>query len=598
MTLKDTQTSSYLLSHQDDPVNWHPWGEEAIAQAKKKNRPILLSIGDSASHDCKVMASEAFTSNQIAKLMNNQFVNILVDRNERRDVDRVYQTAHRLLTRSGGGWPLTVFLDPNDLLPFYSGTYFPAQANEKAPAFRDVLKRMSDTYETQFEKISEFKPKLLEAIVKAVGGGESSEVGERLVDRACAQIDNSFDEKYGGFESTPKYPHAPGLAFLNGAIEHAGNEEQATRATHMLDFTLAQLSLGGMHDHIGGGLFGYSAERDWSIPHFEKTLADNAQLISVFAERAQETNVPWFKHVANQAADWMLREMLLTNGAFATSLDARSNNTEGRYYTWSKDEVKAVLTDDASEFSFAFGLDKSANFRGKWHLACKMPETLSELPGEESIETYKGYFQKLLDARHSRHAPYRDETVVAAWNALAIKALFDLARSADREDCSTAGFATIDYLRDVHWRNSTLAATSKDGKPGVAGYLEDYAFLLDALVSLDTDKRRSEDLEFATDLADSMVSRFYDDNNGGFFFVQREDAAPLHALKIFADDWIPSGNAIALSGLISLSRITDDNQHAEIIERSLKAGMGDTNDWPSAHASMVRASMRFENFRQ
>ena len=261
MTLFQKEISTYLSEHQDDPVNWYPWGDDAIALAKKKNRPILLSIGYSASHQCKIMGRESFASNQIAKFMNNQYVNVLVDRDERRDIDRLYQTAHRLLTRSGGGWPLTVFIDPNDMLPFYSGTYFPPQANESAPAFREVLNRMAETYESQFDKIAEFKGKLTDAIVQSVGGGEPAELETSLIDPACAQIDSSFDEKYGGFEKAPKFPHAPGLGFLRSALKNIDNDEQAERAAHMLDFTLANLSASGMYDHLGGGFFGYAVER-------------------------------------------------------------------------------------------------------------------------------------------------------------------------------------------------------------------------------------------------------------------------------------------------------------------------------------------------
>ena len=588
MNSLQNQLSTYLSDRREDPVNWHPWGKEALALAKKKNRPILLSVGYSSSQLCRVMAREWVTSNQIAKLINNQYVPILVDREERRDIDRLYQVAHRLLTRSGGGWPLTVFIDPNDLLPFYSGTYFPAQSNESAPAFRDVLKRMADTYESQFEKIQEFKSKLEEAIIKSVGGGEAGELGEVLIDQACAQIDSSFDEKYGGFEQAPKSLHPAGLEFLHDALTHIDNEDQSKRAAHMLDFTLGNISLGGIHDHVGGGFFGYSSERNWSIPRFEKTLSDNGQLLSVFAARAQALNHSWFKHIANHTADWMIREMRLDNGGFASSLDAESNNTEGRYYTWSKDEVKAVLGEDASDFSFAFGLDKSANFRGKWHLRANTIESLDELPNEEDITRFKGYFPRLMEARLTRHAPARDDMVVSAWNGLAIKGLIDVSNYFNREDCLGVALEAIDYLRNTHWQNNELAATSKNGKPGVTGYLDDYAFLLHALVSIDTSVVRADDLEFAKELADTMIEKFFDVERGGFFYTSSKQV-PISPIRTFADDWIPSGNAIASIGLVMLSARTGNEDYKTKATAALRAGMGDTKDWPSAHATMVRA---------
>ena len=593
MTLLQKEISTYLSEHQDDPVNWYPWGDDAIALAKKKNRPILLSIGYSASHQCKIMGRESFASNQIAKLMNNQYINVLVDRDERRDIDRLYQTAHRLLTRSGGGWPLTVFIDPNDMLPFYSGTYFPAQANESAPAFREVLNRMAETYESQFEKIAEFKGKLTDAIVQSVGGGEPAELETSLIDPACAQIDSSFDEKYGGFEKAPKFPHAPGLGFLQSALQKIDNDEQAERAAHMLDFTLANLSLSGMHDHLGGGFFGYAVERDWSTPHFEKTLCDNGQLLSIFARRAEETGIPWFKHIANHTADWILREMQLDSGAFAATLDAQSNNTEGRYYTWSKDEVKAVLEDDASEFSFAFGLDKSANFRGKWHLRCPAIEDLQDLPSQEQIDRYRELIPRLFDARATRHAPARDDAVVTAWNAIAITGLIDTAQSLGRDDCLESALRAIDFLREAHWRDSQCTGFGKNGKSNDHAFVDDYAFLLRALMTLSEHNLRPGDLEFASDIANAMIEKFGDPDKGGFFYTPAEYPNPIHRLKIFADDWYPAGNAVACMGLLNLADRTQNNDYRSVVENTLKAGMNDTKQWPSAHATMVRALTAF-----
>ena len=594
MTHLEKEISTYLHEHQDDPVNWHPWGDDAIALARKKNRPILLSIGHSGSHQCKVMGRESFASNQIAKLMNNQYVNILVDREERRDIDRLYQTAHRLLTRSGGGWPLTVFIDPNDLLPFYSGTYFPAQANESAPAFRDVLNRMADTYESQFEKIAEFKDKLTEAIVKSIGGGEPSELETSLIDPACAQIDTSFDEKFGGFEKAPKFPHAPGLTFLHSALENIDNQEQAERAAHMLDFTLANLSLSGMHDHIGGGFFGYAVERDWSTPHFEKTLCDNGQLLSVFAKRSEDSGVAWFRHVANHTADWLMRDMQLESGAFAATLDAQSNNTEGRYYTWSKDEVKAVLGEDSSDFSFAFGLDKSANFRGKWHLRCPAIDNLQDLPDQSQIDRFHDFFPRLAEARATRHPPARDESVVTTWNAIAVKGLIDAAQALKREDCLQAAHRAIDFLRESHWQENQCIGFSNGGKTTPYAFVDDYAFLLHALMAQEEESLRSTDLDFAVNLADTMLDRYEDEEKGGFFFTADNQSSPVQRMKIFTDDWYPAGNAVAIISLLSLAARTNNPRYREAAEKTLKAGMSDTKQWPSAHATMVRALTAYQ----
>ena len=588
------QSSSYFIERKDDPVNWYPWGSEAIDLAKRKNRPILLSIGYSASHQCKVMARESFTSNQISKLMNNQYVNILVDREERPDIDRLYQAAHRLLTRSGGGWPLTVFIDPKDLLPFYSGTYFPPQANENAPAFRDVLDRMATTYDSQFEKIEEFKPKLLDAIRQNVGGSELGELDLTLIQRACGQIDSSFDEKYGGFEQAPKFPHPAGLELLRDAIAYTDNDQQAARAEHMLDFTLANVSLGGMNDHVGGGLFGFSTDPEWSIPHFEKTLCDNALLLSIFAARAHDKNIPWFRHVANRTADWLLKEMREDKGGFAVSQDAESNDLEGRYYTWPKDEVKGLIGEDSAEFGAFFGLDKSANFKGKWHLRRPTAQDLDSLPDDAAIARSLELSDKLKQARESRGLPAKDHTVATAWNGLAIKGLFDTAKYLQREDCKAAALETIDFLRETHWQENTLAANSRNGNAGRPGFLDDYAYLLHALMCMELDDQRPEDLSFAVGIADAMIEKFHDTDAGGFYLVQHGIEAPIQRLKIFADDWFPAGNAIACSALLELSVRTGNETYGEIATSSLQAGMGDTQDWPSVHGSMVRALIKHD----
>lgn len=596
MTENRADKSTYFLDHKDDPVNWHPWGSEAIELAKRKNKPIFLSIGYSSSHQCKVMTRESFSSNQIAKLMDNQYVNILVDREERPDIDRLYQAAHKLLARSGGGWPLNVFIDPNDLLPFYSGTYFPPQANENAPPFKEVLSRMATTFDSQFEKIEEFKEKLRDAIIQSIGGSEPAELDITLVERACGQIDGSFDEQYGGFDKAPKFPHPAGLELLRDAVSHTQNEQQVARAKHMLDFTLANISLGGTNDHIGGGFFGYSVENDWSIPHFEKTLGENAQLMSLFAARANETGISWFGHVANSTADWMLDEMRLDNKAFAVSLDAESNDLEGRYYTWSKDEVKGILGEDSAELAGYLGLDKSSNFKGKWHLRRPLPEglatDLNTLPDDSLIARSCELAQKLKQARVARGLPKRDESVVTAWNGLAIKALLDVAKYLSREDCKTAALEAIDFIRTVHWQENSLVRRSRNSNVGSAGFLDDYAFLLSALMSLETEDRREEDLSFAVSIADAMIEKFHDADNGGLFFVEHGQDAPIHRLKMFSDDWFPSGNAVANMALSDLSKLTGNTSYAEVATAGLKAGMGITQNWPSAHGTMVRALIK------
>ncbi|MEQ8662172.1 MAG: DUF255 domain-containing protein, partial [Gammaproteobacteria bacterium] len=362
------QTSPFLLSHAADPVDWQPWDDEALALARREDKPILLSVGYSASHQCHVMARESFASSQVAALMNKHFVNILVDREERPDIDRFYQVTHGLLNRKPGGWPLTMFLDPNDCLPFFGGTYFPPQPRANAPGFRAVLKSLAKLYGEKNRRMEEFSSKFSAALGEILGGHPPQDLDATLVERACGQIDASFDADNGGFSSAPKYPHPAGLELLADACVCGANAEQQARAAHMLDFTLTAMSRGGLFDHLGGGFHRAATDATWTVPHFEKMLYDNGALLSVYAARAAATGSTWFAQTATRTADWLRDDMTLAGGGLATSLDADNADGEGRYYLWKKDEVEAVLGADGATFAASYGLDDKPNHDGHWLL--------------------------------------------------------------------------------------------------------------------------------------------------------------------------------------------------------------------------------------
>ena len=583
------QTSPYLLQHADNPVHWHPWDDEALALAKREKKPILLSIGYSACHWCHVMAHESFESEHVAKVMNKHFVNIKVDREERPDLDRIYQTAHQILTRKGGGWPLTMFLDPDDHLPFFGGTYFPPHPRQGMPGFPEVLKGISETYGTQNDKMEDFKTQLRDTLGQALGGSAPSELDKTMIDRACGQIDGSFDEQRGGFSEAPKFPHPAGLELLLDAAAGTDGEEQSKRALYLLDFTLTAMSCGGLFDHLGGGFYRYSVDAEWTIPHFEKMLYDNGPLLSLYARRARQTNAPWFREVANQTADWMMREMQLDDGGICSSLDADSEGAEGQFYVWSLDEVRDVLGDDYDAFAERFGLNNKANFERRWHLRLAAPDTALSDGQENPVADMAAARALLFTAREARVRPGRDDKILTSWNALSIRGLADIGQQLDRSDCLAAATRAVDFLHQTHWQNDRLLATSRDGQAHLNAYLDDYAFLIDALLVLLSARWRDRDLTFAIALADALLEHFEDRQNGAFFFTSDDHESLIQRTKSFGDDSLPSGNGIAARALLELGYLVGESRYLDAAERALRAGMTDAGRWPSAHATLMRA---------
>lgn len=582
------ETSPYLLQHANNPVDWHPWDDRAIETAKKENKPILLSIGYSSCHWCHVMAHESFENNSVAKLMNQHFVNIKVDREERPDLDRIYQLAHQILARKSGGWPLTMFIDPNDLLPFFGGTYFPPQASQQTPGFRDVLKGLAEAYGGKKKEMKDFKDQLSKALIETLGGGEPGDLDPQMVDRACGQIDSSFDDQRGGFSEAPKFPHPAGLELLADAA-CTDDQAQAERAYQMLDLTLAGIAHGGIFDHLGGGFFRYSTDADWTIPHFEKMLYDNGPLLSLYAARAAQTESAWFSSVAIRTADWLVNEMQLPAGGFCTSLDADSDGAEGKYYVWGKKEIEDTVGDAYDAFADTFGLNGSANFEKQWHLRLSAPAADAPVLAEDPTANLETARRHLLEVRAARPAPGRDDKVLVSWNALAIRGLADTAIQLGKNDYADAATRAVDYIRDVHWKDGRLFATSRDGEAKHAAYLDDYAYLLDALLVLLAARWRDTDLSFAIELADQLLQQFEDPEHGGFFFTASDQETVLQRPRAFSDDSMPSGNGVAARALLELGFLIGETRYYDAAVRTLKAGMSAAGRWPSAHSTLMRA---------
>jgi uncharacterized protein YyaL (SSP411 family) len=589
------ETSPYLLQHADNPVEWYPWGEAALRRAKQENKPILLSIGYSACHWCHVMAHESFEDAATAALMNELFVNIKVDREERPDLDKIYQVAQQMLTHGSGGWPLTMFLTPQEQ-PFFGGTYFPKEPRYGMPAFRELLQRVAAYYREQGAEIAAQNQQLqaaLAAMVPRPAGGAALDAS--ALAQARAALEQSFDPQFGGFSGAPKFPHSTSIErCMRQWYASATSAEPDLKALYMASLTLTRMAEGGLYDQLGGGFARYSVDGAWMIPHFEKMLYDNGQLLCEYARAHLATGETLFAQVANETADWLLRDMRSAAGSFYSSLDADSEGREGKFYAWSRGEIQALLTPrEYSALSARFGLDRAANFEGEWHL--HTTASFEAIAGtlNESTRAVRALVDssraKLLRARNLRVWPARDEKILTAWNALIIKGLAIASRVLRRPELAEAAGTAVDFLRRHLWRDGRLLATYKDGRAHLPAYLDDYAFLAEALLELLQTRWRSSDLDFARQLAEVLLDQFEDTEDGGFFFTARDHERLIHRSKTFGDESVPSGNGVAASTLCRLGYLLGDTRYIDSAERTLRAAWAGIQDYPQAHMSLVNA---------
>jgi hypothetical protein len=591
------ETSPYLQQHAENPVDWYPWGEEALARAARENKPILLSIGYSACHWCHVMAHESFEDPRTAALMNELFVNIKVDREERPDLDKIYQVAQQLITQRSGGWPLTMFLTPKQQQPFFGGTYFPDRPRHGMPAFAEILKRVSEYYREHEAEIQRQSGQLELAFASLSPTTASSEAALDLspLKRARVALEQSFDDRYGGFGRAPKFPHPQSIErCMRQWFATSASTDPDLKALYMATLTLTRMAEGGIYDQLGGGFSRYSVDDFWMIPHFEKMLYDNAQLLGEYARAGLATGEALFLKVAGETADWVLRDMRAPEGGFYSSLDADSEGHEGKFYVWNRTEVQALLSDaEYAVFSRRFGLDREANFEGEWHLHChESIEAIADSRGEslQSVQALLASAQKkLLAVRNARHWPGRDDKILTAWNALMIKALAIASRVLGRTDLADAASTAADFLRAKLWRDGRLLATYKDGRAHLPAYLDDYAFLADALLELLQTRWRSSDLHFAQSLVEVMLEKFEDPQAGGFFFTAADHERLIHRSKTFSDDSLPSGNGVAASVLCRLGYLLGDTRYLRAAERTLQSAWPLLSQYPQAHMSLLNS---------
>src|SRR5690349_14799067 len=527
------ETSPYLQQHAGNPVDWYPWGPEALERAKAEDKPILLSVGYSACHWCHVMAHESFEDAAVASVMNRDYVNIKVDREERPDIDQIYQTAHQMFAQGAGGWPLTMFLSP-DGTPFFGGTYFPKTPRYGLPGFVDLLERVAAIWREKRADIGEQNAQIKAAFSQTLpsGAAHRSEFDAAPLRAMLAGLRTNFDARYGGFGMAPKFPHPTDLEFCLRRGE-----------TGIARTTLTRMCEGGIYDQLGGGFCRYSVDQYWMIPHFEKMLYDNGPLLGLLADAWLVSKDPLYPRCAEETAGWIQREMQAPQGGYYSSLDADSEHEEGKFYVWDRDEVRALLSEEEfREVAATYGLDRPPNFEGRhWHL-----HVFASTGNQEILARAR---KKLFAAREARVRPGRDDKILVSWNALAIRGMARAGRVFGRPDWIVSARRALGFIRETLWRDGRLLATAKDGRAHLAAYLDDYAYLLAALLELLQCEFSAADLEFAEQLADVLLEHFEDKERGGFFFTANDHEKLLHRPKPGHDTALPSGNGVAAFAL-------------------------------------------------
>ena len=562
------ETSPYLQQHASNPVEWYPWGDEALERARREDKPILLSIGYSACHWCHVMAHASFEDPAVAAVMNRLFVNVKVDREERPDLDQIYQAAHQMLAQRAGGWPLTMFLSPEGM-PFFGGTYFPKAPRYGLPGFAQLCERVAGLWREKRAEIGAQNEEVLKAFARTLpaSAAEPVQFSRQVIAATLDNLRANFDASLGGFGTAPKFPHPPDLELCL----REGAQDMALT-------TLERMCEGGIYDQLGGGFCRYSVDAHWRIPHFEKMLYDNGPLLGLLADAWTVSGSALFARCAEETAAWLMREMQSPDGGYYSSLDADSEHEEGKFYVWDRDEVKALLT--GAEYAAAapaFGLDQAPNFEGRhWHLQGRGP-----VP--------RAVRDKLLAARGKRVRPGRDEKVLVSWNALAIRGMARAGRVFHRPEWLRSARQALEFIRSKMWQDGRLLATYKDGRAHLNAYLDDYAFLVAGLLELMQAEFIVGDLHWARELADVLLEEFEDAERGGFFFTGRSHEALFHRPKPGQDQSTPSGNAVAAWALNRLAFITGDERYARAAERTVALFYPVLQNHPAGFATMTIA---------
>jgi uncharacterized protein YyaL (SSP411 family) len=562
------ETSPYLLQHADNPVDWHPWGEEALQKAKAEDKPIFLSIGYSACHWCHVMAHESFEDERIAAILNEHFVSIKVDREERPDLDRIYMNAVQALTGSGG-WPMSVFLTPEGL-PFYGGTYFPPTPRYGIPSFTNVLLAVNDAWQNRRQELLESSQQLASAIERQMAvsePGEEEACRPETLASAFQNIQRSFDHTHGGWGNAPKFPQPMTLDFL---LRHH-HITQNPQALQMVTQTLDAMARGGMYDQLGGGFHRYSVDDHWLVPHFEKMLYDNAQLARVYLHAWQVTGEPFYRTVAEETLDYVAREMTNPAGGFYATQDADSEGEEGKFFLWTSDEIRAVLGDEANRFMEVYGVTSDGNAStGSAHNF--EDKNVLELVGSlEEREALADARRRLFEVREQRVHPGRDDKVLSSWNGLMLAAFAEAARVLDRDDYRQVAERNAEFLlSELRTPDGRLYHTWRDDVAKVNGYLEDYTDLIEGLLELYQTTFDPRWYKAAQELTEAMIEHF-STPEGGFYDTSDDHETLITRPRELQDNAVPSGNAMAAFVLLRLAGLAVEPRYMELAQRSLCA---------------------------
>ncbi|HYA29817.1 MAG TPA: thioredoxin domain-containing protein [Acidobacteriota bacterium] len=583
------EISPYLLQHAHNPVDWYPWGDEAFQRAKAENKPILLSIGYSACHWCHVMERESFENEKIAAVMNDLFVNIKVDREERPDLDEIYMNAVQMLT-GRGGWPMTMFLTP-ERKPFYGGTYFPPEDRGGMPGFPRILMSAAQAYRDRREDVDKSVTQILAALQRMSESSASEKTFSPSVIAAGAEkISRAYDSENGGLGQAPKFPNAGVYEIFLRHYHHSKSE----RYLEMVIHTLTKMAQGGIYDHLGGGFHRYSVDAKWLVPHFEKMLYDNAQLMRIFAHAYKLTGEPLFKTVVDETCGYLLREMCQPDGGFYSTQDADSDGEEGKFFVWTETEINNLLGEpDGEIFARIYDVSAAGNFDGKniLHPILTLDQASKYFRRDRSeIEALIARAkQKLFGEREKRVKPFRDEKIITAWNGLMLSGLAEAIKISPRPAYIEAAQRTIDFIFTRMFRDGSLLHMYKDGQAKLLGFLDDYAFLAIGLLDVYEVSFERSLLDRAQQLTGIMLREFWDQNEGGFFFTGNSHELLISRAKPIFDASIPSGNAMATQVLLRMHHITGNEDYRQRAEKVLRSYYDAMESQPFGFAHLLCA---------
>ena len=576
------EKSEYLLQHADNPVDWYPWSKEAFDKAEKENKPIMLSIGYSACHWCHVMAHESFEDDGTAELMNANFINIKLDKEERPDLDKIYQMSQTIITGKTGGWPLTVFMTPTKF-PFFAGTYFPDTERHGLPGFKDILLRVMDFYKNQRDDISKQNMQIKNIFETLNKTKETKNIiNEDLLDKVKSELISSIDKVHGGFGSAPKFPHVNNLDFLIKTTEKNDKE-----TLELIELTLTRMTCAGIYDHLKGGFFRYSVDELWMVPHFEKMLYDNGPMIDILCNAYKITKNSLYLEKINQTCQWAIEEMQDKQGGFYSTIDADSEHVEGKFYVWTDEELKDILNaNELKLFKEIFVVYDKPNFEGKYHLHVTKTNQECYINNKNSADLICA---KLLKIRNGRVRPATDKKILVSWNSLLMLGLINAYKTTGNNNYYDSAKKCFNFIRNNMWVNNKLYACYHD-KPYFNAYLDDYAFLSKACIEFLKIDWNEKDFSFLENLTDSLINNFQDKENGGFYYTSDTHEELIYRPKSYMDESLPSGNSIATEVLSELYELTGNSKYIKAVDKSISSAADSINRSKFSHCSLYLAA--------